>query len=172
MCEYYRWNYSIWNWIWNLLDYLNPRSIKAKSFINSFKYRLHWSINQKMIKISVWNLNLKYDPFEMEPFPGERIEIKLILIDWLVETYIRKRIHIIALRGQMISHCLKDLKRRKKRFPRLLIVPTKYFKWSAAKLWWQILFFFGDKVIERYNSRRFLFFSFFFLKETTTIVWS
>lgn len=164
MCEYFRWNYSIWNWIWNLLDYLNPRSIKAKSF-NNKKIASNTDCTdqstKKWLKFQFGILNLKYDPFEMEPFPGERIEIKLILIDWLVETYIRKRIHIIALRGQMISHCLKDLKRRKKRFPRLLIVPTKYFKWSAAKLWWQILFFFGDKVIERYNSRRFLFFSFF-----------
>lgn len=48
----------------------------------------------------------------------------------------------------MVSHCHRPIKRSQwqsekrssSRFPHSLIVPTKYFKWSAAKLWWQIRF--------------------------------
>lgn len=48
------------------------------------------------------------------------------------------------------------------RFLNTLIVQTKYFKWSSAKLWWQILFLLtAIKSHRRYNSNLFLLIFFF-----------
>lgn len=69
------------------------------------------------------------------------------------EAYIRKRIPIIVWSlDQTVSHCVRQIKKKpekkRDRFPHSLIVPTKYFKWSAAKLWWHNLSLHsdGDKV--------------------------